>query len=731
MDPKARRGLGLPVVLAFWLLAVFVAFNGFLAYQHTERVYQNGRAVAEGYERVAASARLLSLMRDAETGQRGFLLTGEDRYLEPYHEAQDELATTLLKLKSLGSLGAEEDRLFAAVRSAIAAKMAELAEAIALRRHEGPEAAKAEVLTDRGRQAMVDIRLAAAAIDGLEAKELIRRAEQTRVSYRSAIVARALATLLGLGLVLGAYRLSDRSATERASHAAMSHEQAERFRVTLASIGDAVMVTDAQAKLRFMNPVAERLTGWESGWEGLPVSDVFRIQDEASRKPDEDPVQQVLRERQVVALENRTELVRRNGEVVPIDDSAAPIFDSEGLLTGVVLVFRDMTQRRKAEILVHRQKEALEEGDRRKNEFLAMLAHELRNPLAALRNAIEVLRLVRGDSEEGDQARGIIERQIRQMARMVDDLIDIARISTGRMTLRRGPVEIRDIVHAATETTSSLFQEKRHRVTVRLPDEPLFVDGDAVRLAQVLTNLLSNAARYTEAGGSVELAVSREGSSTVLRVSDNGMGMSADLLPQVFDLFWQGHRSVGAAQGGLGIGLTLARRVVEMHQGSIEAASSGPGRGSTFVVTLPLSTAPGPRVPEAESASEPHRVLIVEDNDDARQALESMLRLRGHQVASAADGAQALAEAKRFRPSVALIDLGLPDLSGYEVARRLRLDPALAGVKLVAVTGWAQDEDRQQSLAAGFDRHLVKPVEPEAVFRLLASFPAVAGEEDV
>jgi PAS domain S-box-containing protein len=724
MDPRRHQGLGLPVVLAFGLVAAFVLFNGVLAHRHTALVHENGRAVAEGYRRIAACDRLLSLMQDAETGQRGFLLTGEEAYLAPYSQATQALAATLDELHNLGSLGPQEEQLVATMRSAIDVKMQELGDTIALRREKGFGAAREVVLTDRGRQAMQDIRAAAAAIGELEKREVARRTDESSASYRSALVARVVATVLGLGLVFGVYRLSDRNATERARNAALRHEQAERFRVTLTSIGDAVIVTDAEARVRFMNPVAERLTGWESDWDGRPVGDIFQIRDETSGQPGRDPVGRVLRERQVVALENHTELVRRDGTAIPIDDSAAPIFASANELTGVVLVFRDITERRRAERLVHSQKEALEEGDRRKDEFLAMLAHELRNPLAALRNAIEVLRLVKGDSEEAAQARAIILRQVQQMARMVDDLIDVARISSGRMTLRRAPVEIREVVEAATETTAALFEERRHALDVRLPAEPIFVDGDAVRLAQVLTNLLNNAAKYTDSGGRVELVVSRTDAGAVVSVLDNGMGMGEDLLPHVFDLFRQGQRSRGS-EGGLGIGLHLARRIVDLHGGTIEAASPGAGRGSVFVVTLPVSGPPGARIEAARGgAPNAHRVLVVEDNDDVRLALETVLRLAGCEVAGAADGAAGLAEAQRFRPTVVLVDLGLPDVSGHEVARSLRGDPSQAGVHLVALTGWAQEEDRRQSIAAGFDRHLVKPVEPETVLALLASLPS-------
>jgi PAS domain S-box-containing protein len=713
------------VILGFVLLAAFVLLNGFLAYRHTSRVYENGKAVADAYERRAAAARVLTVMRDAETGQRGYLLTGAEPYLAPFEQAKKDLVTNLDALGQVKSLGPEEDKLVASLRSAVDVKMKELEYSIALRRSQGFDAALAVMLTNQGLESMDAIRSAAAAIRELESRELDRRNEQSQRSYYSTVVARVLATLLGLGLIYLSYRMSDRQVAERARNAELRHEQAERFRVTLDSIGDAVVVTDAAAVVRFMNPVAQTLTGWRDGWEGRPISEVFNIQDEASGAPGRDPVARVLRERQIVALENHTVLVRRDGNRVPIDDSAAPIFGVDGVLTGVVLVFRDITARRKAELLADSQKQALEESDRRKDEFLAVLAHELRNPLGALRNATEVLRLVPSDSAEGGKARSILERQVRLMGRMVDDLIDVARISSGRMVLRRATTEIKDAVEAAVETTASLFEERRHQLQVRLPKEPVFIDGDSVRLAQILTNLLSNAARYTDPGGRIELEVSRLGADARVVVRDNGTGIAPTLLPHVFDLFRQGHHTTGTSQGGLGVGLTLARRIVEMHGGTIQAASAGPGQGSTFTMTLPACAAPVVGADVATNrVTSPHRVLIVEDNPDARESLETMLRLSGHQVASAADGKAGLQKAREFRPTVALVDLGLPDMSGLEVARGLRADPSLVGASLVAVTGWAQDEDRQRSVDAGFEHHLVKPVEPDKLFALLASLPA-------
>lgn len=403
-------------------MAGLVVSNAAFTHVETRRLYESGGAVAAAYDRRAAAARLLTLVRDAETGQRGFLLTGQDRYLEPYVQAREALASTLEELRGVPSLGAVEDVLVTRMKAAIARRMADLENGLRVRREQGLEAARAEILDDRGREAMLDLREAAGAIRELETGELERRAEQNRARYRSMQLSRLLVTGCGLLLLYGTYRLAERGARQRSRSLALSQEQAERFRVTLRSIGDGVIVTDAQGRVRFMNPVAERLTGWQEGWDGLPVADVFRVQEEESGRPRRDPVARVLKEKRAVSFEAATDLVARDGSVLPIDDSAAPIVDADGALAGVVLVFRDVAARRRAERAARERKEALEEEERRKDELLAVLAHELRNPLGALRNASEVLRLVEAGSAESHAARDIIERQVRAMTRTVDEL---------------------------------------------------------------------------------------------------------------------------------------------------------------------------------------------------------------------------------------------------------------------------------------------------------------------
>jgi signal transduction histidine kinase/CheY-like chemotaxis protein len=370
-----------------------------------------------------------------------------------------------------------------------------------------------------------------------------------------------------------------------------------------------------------------------------------------------------------------------------------------------------------------------QEADRRKGEFLAMLGHELRNPLAPILNALHVMRLPGVSPCEVDQARGVAERQVRHLARLVDDLLDVSRVSRGKIDLRKGRVDLRNSVCRAVETVRPLIEARHHELTLTLPEEPLDLVADAARIDQVLACLLSNAAKYTEPGGRINLAAARDGDEAVVRVCDNGIGIEPDLLPHVFELFTQADRSLDRSQGGLGIGLTLVHRLVELHGGRVTACSAGIGRGSEFLVYLPLATAgcsihdtadPHPAPGRATFVTQPRRVLVVDDNIDAARILARLLSADGHRVDVAHDGRKALEIAQVCAPEVVLLDIGLPELNGYEVASRIRSLAGLERVVLVALTGYGQAADRIRASAAGFDHHLVKPVDLEVVRDLIA-----------
>jgi CheY-like chemotaxis protein len=386
---------------------------------------------------------------------------------------------------------------------------------------------------------------------------------------------------------------------------------------------------------------------------------------------------------------------------------------------GWVAVVIDVDDRKRIE-------ETLREADRRKDRFLSMLAHELRNPLAGVQNSLQLMQMRGTDDPLVRQAQEIAQRQTGLLARLVDDLVDVARVTSDKITLRKEPLELAQVITHAAEAARPLLDARGHELSVQLPAEPLHLLADPARLGQILTNLLNNAAKYTDPGGRVTLSAERAGGEVVLRVRDTGVGISAELVPKVFDLFVQADTSLDRSQGGLGIGLTLVKKLAELHGGNVTASSPGPGRGSEFAVCLPALPALPPRAGTAEPASDTksgsgngRRVLVVDDNFDGAESLAMMLRLWGYAVRVAHDGPSALAVAEEWLPEAVLCDIGLPGMDGYEVARRLlRLQGMGAGL-LVAVSGYGEQEHQRQARAAGFALHLVKPVLADALLDVL------------
>ncbi|RIK77619.1 MAG: hypothetical protein DCC67_12415 [Planctomycetota bacterium] len=615
------------------------------------------------------------------------------------------------------------------------------------------------------------------------------------------------------------------------------------LRTTLASIGDAVITTDADGRINSMNAVAESVTGCpQHEAVGQPLEAVFRIVNEATRQPVENPAARALREGVIVGLANHTVLIRKDGAELPIDDSAAPIRDESGHVRGCVLVFRDVSGKRAAEeamresenrfrnmadnapallwvanpegagvflsqgwyeytgqtegealgfgwldavhpddregarlaflaatrrreafsidyrlrradgeyrwcidsgrprldesgefrgyvgsvIDVHERKQAeqrLHEADRRKDEFLAVLAHELRGPLAPLRNMLEVMKMAHGDAATLQQARDTMERQVGHMVRLVDDLLDVNRITRDKLELRKDRVELGSIVRQSVEACRPLTERASHELIVTMPPRPIYLEADPVRLAQVFSNRLNNACKYTEPGGKIWLAAKVEQGDVLVSVKDSGTGIPPDKLQSVFEMFTQVDRPLERSQGGLGIGLTLAKRLVEMHGGTITAASEGEGAGSEFIVRLPLleaSLSPATRETPHATPAPARRILIVDDNRDSATSLAMLLKLKGNETHTAHDGVEALEQAARFLPEMVLLDIGLPRMNGLEVCRRMREQPWGKDTVIVALTGWGQDADRRRSQAAGFDRHLVKPVDLQSLTEMLA-----------
>jgi PAS domain S-box-containing protein len=718
------------VPVGFGLLLAVLLLFAVLAYVNTERLLANEARVANTREVLASLRSILLTLTEAETGQRGYLLTapGHDEYLRPYNDAVQRIGDELKRLRAMTADNPSQQARLDSLAHHINAKLAELDYTIRLRREQGPGPALEVVLTDRGHTEMVAARDTVAEMEAEERNQLEARTRESVASAgvsRWSIVLGAAVAVVVLGLARGLVR---REAAVRQAAAEAVRREREWFETTLLGIGDGVIVTDGSGHVRLLNPVAVALTGWtQADAAGRLVTEVFHIVNEETRRPVENPVERCLKAGVVVGLANHTLLIARDGTERPIDDSGAPIRAGGGVV-GAVLVFRDISAKRRSEDELRRQAQQLAEADRRKDEFLALLGHELRNPLAPLRNGLSLLQLKSSGDPNVARLGPMMERQLAILVRLVDDLLDVARIARGKIELRKQPVDLTALAGRAVESARSALDERRHRLELEFPDGPVWVDADPARVEQVLNNLLSNAARYTPPQGHVWLSVARVGEEAVLRVRDNGIGIRPESMPEIWDMFRQADRIEGRLSEGLGLGLNLVRRLVELHDGKVMAISDGPGKGSEFRICLP-ALPPG-AVPSSEAETVPRlasdsggtlRVLVVDDSTDAAESLAVLLRLDGHEVRTAGNGAQALAVAKEFRPQAVLLDIGLPGgMSGFDVARHLRREPGLEQVLLVAVTGYGTSEDVARAREAEFDHYVTKPADPGLVRLLLA-----------
>jgi PAS domain S-box-containing protein len=705
---RSRSLIGLTLVTAAVVLVtagsgVLLALDNFAA---------ANRTVLGVRDRQVALEQVLSVMRDAETGQRGFLLTQREAYLEPYTAALNAMEPLLARLTELLADDPPQQRALLDLQTQVARQRAELAETVDLMRSGATNAALDVVLTDTGRVTMDRIRGTIAQMQAVEDRQAAQAVESAGNARTIALGSVAALTALALMMLVVLLYVAHRSFEQ-------IRNSEQRLAITLRSIGDAVIATDSAGRIMMLNPAAERLTGWTSHEAaGQGMATVFRIINEHTRATVENPIDKVLREGTIVGLANHTLLVARNGVETPIEDSAAPIVDAHGHLHGVVLVFRDASTGRSLQ-------RTLLEADRRKNEFLAILAHELRNPLAPIRHAALIARSASATPEQIDWSNEIIERQVGHMARLLDDLLDVSRITRGTLEIRRTTVAVARIVEDATEMARPLIDARRHAFDVELPDEPLWLDADPLRIAQVLGNLLTNAAKFTDVGGRIALKAVRDGAEVELSVTDSGIGLAPETVQNIFQMFVQVSPPLERTESGLGIGLALSKALVDLHGGHISAESAGKGHGTTIRVRLPLVAAPSaitaPPQAAAADAQAAGLVLVADDNRDGADSLAALLRLAGHRVVTVNDGNAALEEIERLRPRIALLDIGMPGKTGYDVAAHVRAQPWGAGVTLVALTGWGQATDRERALAVGFDEHWVKPVDVTKVVEFCAA----------
>jgi PAS domain S-box-containing protein len=967
-----RRGY-LPIAV-FIVLVLVILTTGFITADNLSRMRDEDLAVRGIIRTEVLIGSLFSALQDAETGERGYLLTGNPADLEPYNRAAAGMSLRFVsvgerfehdadQLTRLHTLHQLADQKMALLKSAVEAKQRALSDGSA-----DPVAEPAI-----GREVMDQIRAQVSALLNAQTKSRGESLERSRRAFNNARAAGFAASAIALLLSLFTAWVVASERRLRTRDEALLYDEKERFRTTLASIGDGVMVIDTQGRVEFVNPVAQTLTGYGADALGQSLDTVFQVIGEHDRKPIRQPVEQLLKEGSAGRLANPALLLRRDGSEIPIEENATSIRDAKGNPCGVALVFRDATQKRQYTMALQRSEaeyralfdeagvgnanvtpgtgiitranrrlaaltgygvdelvglelhtlladggrgavesllrdlgqdaapiqaiettlkrksgapievrlsantiqsevssaqvlvvvedisevnqaiaalrenetrlrlilenviafvllldrdgrvmqingearaiggraslqlvgrrldesflfsydpaiarrvrdaiedarsgktaradlrtrvgqgvyitidasiapvydnsdqpaflvasgvdisqrkaveEALQQSDRRKDEFLAMLGHELRNPLAPIATATALLRTTKGlDPRVFEHSVGVLERQSEHLTSLVNDLLDVARFTSGKIVLRLETIDIRDPLHRAIEISESLFVGRRQKFSVDIAEQPMLVRGDLHRLTQIFGNLLNNASKYSEVGASVMLAARASEGQVMISVSDTGMGISAAILPHVFELFTQSERALDRSQGGLGIGLTLVKRLVELHHGDVRADSAGVGQGSVFSVTLPQVAATTPDQSSdliSSGSATALSILVVDDNLDAAETLCELLRLLGHEVRVAYDGPSALSIAEQQTPDVIMLDIGLPGMSGFEVAARLRHLPETRSSTLIAVTGYGRSSDRERSLEAGFDAHLVKPVDADELTVLLS-----------
>jgi PAS domain S-box-containing protein len=516
------------------------------------------------------------------------------------------------------------------------------------------------------------------------------------------------------GKLLGFSKIT-RDLTDRRMHEQALRQSEERFRLLIEGVVDyAIYMIDPQGIITSWNAGAQRIKGYTRD-EVIDrhFSRFYTEEDIRSGKPWEE----LATARRDGRAEDQGWRVRKGGERFWARVVVTALHDEEGHLRGFAKVTQDLTTQR------HIQD--MEKAARNVNEFIATLAHELRNPLAPIRNAVQIMAGLPPSDPAQASMREMIDRQSAQLARIVDDMVDISRITRGALTMEFHALDLRDVVRRAVETATPAIENARHSLDVDLPAERLTVRGDVYRLTQLLANVINNSARYTPEGGSIGVRARRENGHSVVRVRDSGRGIAADMLQRIFGMFvHEGRSPLERVGAGLGIGLALARRIAELHGGTLEAASEGEGKGAELTLRLPLAARDtddaSPRVPEAPPQLVARRVLVVDDNADAARALELLLKSLGHETRVEHEGERALQVAAEFRPEIVLLDLGMPGMDGYELARRLRRAQG-PGLRVIAVTGWGQEADRQRTREAGFDLHLVKPVDPQDLARILSS----------
>lgn len=708
-------GIGLLIVISF--VATFVAGNHAL----------QTSAQASAHKQVIANFdAVLSSMKDAETGVRGYLLVAHPSYLEPYHTSKSETYRLLQDAENsalnLGSGQQEIDE----IHGLIDQVYAEFQGIVDLQSEGQHEAAIDRVRTNRGKQLMDDLR---ARMATLNTRQSVMSDQATALSIANTYFRTTtfgLMAFLCLAAIMWAGRRLQTEVRRRQLAADEAFRQKEMLEVTLQSIGDGIIVTDEKGVIRFMNPVAVELSGWSNDEaRGMPCNDVFRIINEQERKPVVSPVDKVIEQGIIVGLANHTLLIRKDGTEIPIDDSGAPIRDHNGDFFGVVLVFRDFTDRKEYERTLKTARDQAEAANIAKDRFLASLSHELRTPLTPVVAMLSAWQDSPSFPDDKKEDLDLLLRSVNLEARLIDDLLDLTKITQGKLSLNRENVDIHDVIDKTLQLCKSEIHGRHLDVEVKLEAQDHYVYGDHARLQQVVWNILRNAIKFSNSGGTIEVeSFNQDGTRLAIRVTDSGIGMDPETLEKMFQPFEQGS-NVMTSHGGLGLGMTISHGLVSAHEGAIIPASEGPGKGSSITITLPAMKVLGAERKSGQPKQEmnftvsPLRILLVEDHPESAIIIGKLLESKGHSVTKADSVAGALEACDAGAFDIILSDVGLPDGTGYEFMEQYR---TLYGTKVpsVALTGFGMDEDIAQSHKAGFNEHLTKPVNFQKLDHILA-----------
>jgi PAS domain S-box-containing protein len=678
---------------------------------------------------IEAMQDLRSTIQDAETGQRGYLLTREPSYLAPYEEASATISRRLESVRKMGNAGSLPAEQVTRLESLIARKIDELRRTVNLIQAGRVPAAMEIVRRGEGKEVMDSIR---DTIDEIVSAQENGRAAASQeadgaIRLRGGVFLAAV--IISLSFFGWAYRRIQKEMRHHLVASLETRRQKEILAVTLASIGDAVIITDIKGRITFVNAVAEKLMGWTAKEaEDRPCAEVFRIVNEETGLPAESPVDKVLSAGVIAGLANHTVLIRKDGRRLPIDDSGAPIRESDGTVRGVVLIFRDFTAHKDFEQTLIRAKEEIEASSKAKDKFLATLSHELRTPLTPVLATLSAWEVT---NELPSSLRTDLQRMRRNVeleARLIDDLLDLTRIENGKLSLQKEVLDVHGLIQSAIAIFRDEIQSKGLRLHCRLGAKDSYFEADPARLQQIFLNIIGNAVKFTPERGNIEIATANSHDKELtISIRDDGIGMSEEVMTRLFQRFEQGDPSAERGYRGLGLGLSIAKALVEAHGGTLHAESKGPGHGSAFVVSFAVSHAP-PRVLAGPGPALPiHdgrgglRVLLIEDHEDTAQVMQNVLRQMGHEVERCSTVATACQKLHHAQFDVLLSDIGLPDGTGIDfikVAREICQTPA------VALTGYGMAEDVERCLQAGFDEHLTKPIDFERLQNTLSRISA-------